>query len=443
MSVTLEQLLELEPVRSNKNHTEYLGSNKNIAYMYSDTIGTHYYAENHPMKPSRLALTHDLVMNYHLYQEMTVYKAPIASYAELTNFHSPEYISFLQKKTEDPDHHYLPLTNDCPLFESVYEYCQEYSGASILSAKLINNKECDIAVNWSGGLHHSHRSSASGFCYVNDIVLAIQELLKSHPRVLYIDIDVHHGDGVQEAFYTSDRVMTVSFHRYGVQPDGFDFFPGTGSLQEIGFNEGKNFSINVPLKQGITDSQYLRLFKSVMRACINQFQPGAVVLQAGADSLGLDRLGPFNLSIQGHAACVEFIKSFNIPMILLGGGGYTIRNVARCWAYETATVCNARLPQSIPDDCAYRGFFGPDHVITPKLNGFYKNENTESELELIKTYVMQQLKFIEHAPSIKQDQLPPVYVTKKIIEGIDDSSKLKELLHRDFRAIRQEFIDLI
>ena len=185
MSVTLEELLLLEPQRRKRQTTEFNGTNTRIAYMYSETIGQHYYTQNHPMKPSRLALTHDLVMNYHLYKEMTVYKAPIATFDELATFHSKEYISFLKNKTEDTDH-YLPLTNDCPLFESVYEYCEEYTGASLLSAQLINNNECDVAINWSGGLHHSHKSSASGFCYVNDIVIAIQELLKNHPRVMYI-----------------------------------------------------------------------------------------------------------------------------------------------------------------------------------------------------------------------------------------------------------------
>jgi len=107
----------------------------------------------------------------------------------------------------------------------------------------------DICINWSGGLHHAKKEEASGFCYVNDIVLAILELLKYHNRVLYIDIDVHHGDGVEEAFYTTNRVMTVSFHRYGE-----NYFPGTGDLQDIGVGEGQFYSLNVPLKMYIDDT---------------------------------------------------------------------------------------------------------------------------------------------------------------------------------------------
>jgi len=116
-----------------------------------------------------------------------------------------------------------------------------------------------------GGLHHAKKMEASGFCYVNDIVLAILELLKYHNRVLYIDIDVHHGDGVEEAFYCTNRVMTVSFHRYG------DFFPGTGDVKDIGHGEGQHYSLNVPLQQGIDDESYYHLFKTVRMTLVNLF----------------------------------------------------------------------------------------------------------------------------------------------------------------------------
>ena len=114
---------------------------------------------------------------------------------------------------------------DCPVFDGLYSFCQAYGGASIDGAVRLNHGLADVAINWAGGLHHAKKCEASGFCYVNDIVLGILELLKHHQRVLYIDIDVHHGDGVEEAFYTTDRVMTVSFHKFG------DFFPGTGAIR--------------------------------------------------------------------------------------------------------------------------------------------------------------------------------------------------------------------
>jgi acetoin utilization deacetylase AcuC-like enzyme len=127
--------------------------------------------------------------------------------------------------------------------------------------------------------------------------------------VLYVDIDVHHGDGVQEAFYESDRVMTVSFHRYDGQ-----FFPGTGAIDEIGVERGKNYSINVPLQENIDDQSYGYIFKAVMKNVMEVYRPSCLVLQCGTDSLAGDRLGSFNLSIKGHGECVKYMKSFKIPM---------------------------------------------------------------------------------------------------------------------------------
>jgi acetoin utilization deacetylase AcuC-like enzyme len=117
--------------------------------------------------------------------------------------------------------------------------------------------DIDIAINWAGGLHHAKKREASGFCYINDIVLGILELLRTYPRVLYIDIDCHHGDGVEEAFYTTDRVMTCSFHKF------WEYFPGTGTQEDKGMDKGKHYTLNVPLKDGITDEAFKTVFEPV------------------------------------------------------------------------------------------------------------------------------------------------------------------------------------
>ena len=143
-----------------------------------------------------------------------------------------------------------------------------------------------------------------------------------------MDIDIHHGDGVEEAFYVTDRVMTVSFHKFG------DFFPGTGHIKDVGVASGKYYALNVPLNDGLNDDNFRSLFRPIMQKVMEVYQPDAVVLQCGADSLSGDRLGCFNLSVKGHADCLRFLRSFNVPLMVLGGGGYTIRNVARCWCYE-------------------------------------------------------------------------------------------------------------
>ena len=161
-------------------------------------------------------------------------------------------------------------------------------------------------------------------------MIAILELLQVYPRVLYLDIDVHHGDGVEEAFYLTNRVMTVSFHQYGDE-----FFPGTGNIDEIGDYEGKNYSLNIPLKPNISDDSFYELFKDVMQGVMAKYRPHALVIQLGADSLCHDKLGQFNLSLKGHGNCLKYMLGYGLPTIMLGGGGYTIENVSRCWAYET------------------------------------------------------------------------------------------------------------
>lgn len=273
------------------------------------------------------------------------------------------------------------------MFDGLYEFCQVSAGGSVNGAGQLNRAECDIAINWSGGLHHAKKCEASGFCYVNDIVLAILELLKCHQRVLYIDIDVHHGDGVEEAFYTTDRVMTVSFHKYG------NFFPGTGELRDIGAGRGKYYSVNIPLREGIDDETYVRIFKPVIAKVMQVYQPEAIVLQCGADSLTEDRLGCFNLTLKGHGACVEYVRSLNVPLLLLGGGGYTIRNVARCWTYETGIALGLDIPNgkllpfmfrqtfsftiSVELPCnEYMEYYKPDYALHLKPQSDLVNENT-------------------------------------------------------------------
>lgn len=161
-------------------------------------------------------------------------------------------------------------------------------------------------------------------------------------RVLYVDIDVHHGDGVEEAFYTTDRVMTVSFHKYG------EYFPGTGELRDIGVGQGKNYAVNFPLRDGIDDVTYKSIFEPVIQSVMDYYQPEAIVLQCGGDSLSGDRLGCFNLSMRGHANCVKFVKSFNKPTLVVGGGGYTMRNVARTWAFETGVLVGKEMDPVLP-----------------------------------------------------------------------------------------------
>ena len=328
---------------------------------------------------------------------MDVFRPKLVSAAQLTRFHSDDYINFLRLITPDNMSDYVRqlqrfnVGEDCPVFDGLFEFCQIYTSGSIGGAARLNQKASDIVINWSGGLHHAKKSEASGFCYINDCVLAILELLKVHQRVLYIDIDIHHGDGVEEAFYTTNRVMTASFHKFG------EYFPGTGDVKDKGFEAGENYAINCPLHDGMDDESFKSVFQPIIGKIMERFQPGAVVLQCGADSLSGDRLGCFNLSLRGHADCVAYVKSFQVPVLVLGGGGYTLRNVPRCWAYETALLLDTPVKGTLPYN-DYFEYYGPDYALHLPVSNM-QNLNSPKYLEDIKMQVLQVLDGVEIAPS--------------------------------------------
>ncbi|KAJ3331724.1 histone deacetylase [Blyttiomyces sp. JEL0837] len=342
--------------------------------------------------------------NYHFGPQHPMKRPTPATFSEMTKFHSDDYIDFLQRVSPDSidevakHQHKYNVGEDCPVFDGLFEFCSLSAGGSISGAGKLNRGESDIAINWGGGLHHAKKSEASGFCYVNDIVLAILELLRYHERVVYIDIDIHHGDGVEEAFYLTDRVMTVSFHKYG------EYFPGTGDINDIGHGRGKHYSLNFPLKDGMDDESYKTIFQPVMQRVMDWYRPSAVVLQCGADSLAGDRLGCFNLSMKGHAQALEFMKRFNVPILLLGGGGYTIRNVARAWTYETAVAVGEKLPEEIPFN-NYFQYYGPDFKLNVPSNNM-ENLNSRHYLEKTMAKVLENLRHIPHAPSVQMQEVP-------------------------------------
>ncbi|WFD30192.1 histone deacetylase [Malassezia sp. CBS 17886] len=371
-----------------------------VAYYYDSDVGNFSYGFGHPMKPARMRMAHDLIVNYGLDKNMQV--------LQMTRFHTDEYVDFLKRVTPETVRDLsgdgtrcttrVLIGEDCPAFDGLFEFCQISCGGSIAAANRLNAGLADVAVNWSGGLHHAKKREASGFCYTNDIVLAILELLRTHMRVLYIDIDVHHGDGVEEAFYTTDRVMTTSFHKFG------DFFPGTGDARDIGMKKGKAYAVNVPLRDGIDAAGFGSIFRPVVRHIMEWYRPGAVVLQCGADSLAGDKLGCFNLSMRGHAECVQFVQSFGVPLMCLGGGGYTVRNVARTWAYETGLLLGKELKEDIPFN-DYIQYYGPEYKLDVPSSGM-ENLNTPQYLEGLQTQIIDNLRALPFAPSVQTQPTP-------------------------------------
>lgn len=204
---------------------------------------------------------------------------------------------------------------------------------------------------------------------------------------------------MEEAFYSTDRVMTVSFHKYG------EYFPGTGELRDIGVGAGKNYSVNFPLRDGINDKSYKGIFEPTIGWVMEYYKPTAVVLQCGGDSLSGDRLGCFNLSMRGHANCVNFVKSFGLPTLILGGGGYTMRNVARTWAFETGQLVGVEMGPDLPFTDYYE-YYSPDFELDVKPSNM-DNANSPEYLEKIKNQVLENLKrTTQHAPSVQMQDVP-------------------------------------
>ncbi|OJT10301.1 Histone deacetylase clr6 [Trametes pubescens] len=325
----------------------------------------------------------------------------------MTRFHTDEYIDFLAKVTPENARRLtyqgtrFLVGDDNPPFEGVFEFSSISAGGSIAAAKRLMEGQADIAINWAGGLHHAKKREASGFCYINDIVLGILEMLRYAPRVLYIDIDCHHGDGVEEAFYTTDRVMTASFHKFG------EFFPGTGQITDRGRGPGRGYAVNVPLKDGITDESYKSIFEPVIDKIIDVYRPSGIVLQCGADSLSGDKLGGLNLTMQGHAHCVQYVRAKNIPLMLLGGGGYTVKNVARAWTYETA--CALGIEQDIDPNLPWNEYFewfGPRYRLEVLESNLEDLNSRNNGLDDIRESVLRDLSQLQPAPSVGMQDVP-------------------------------------
>lgn len=257
------------------------------------------------------------------------------------------------------------LLYDCPLFPYMSKYVTTVAGASISAAKYLtkpNNDEDEgiqrISINWNGGRHHSKKAKASGFCYVNDIVLAILELRKKFEKVMYIDLDLHHGDGVETAFKFSDKVLTFSIHRKDI-----GFYPGTGDIEEKGKGKGLNYSVNIPTGHGLSDDSLGRIVEEALLPTIEKFDPDAIVVQCGVDGLNSDEHQEWNLTIKGFGEQIKRVLDVGTPTLLLGGGGYEHKQVARCWTYLTSIA----LDQDIMFDLI------PEH----SHSDIYEDENFE------------------------------------------------------------------
>jgi acetoin utilization protein AcuC len=258
----------------------------------------------------------------------------------LKKFHTARYIHTLKEANDgkvEPAAYAMGIgTPDCPVFKGMYEYSALACGATLLAVEYILSGKVDSAFNPSGGLHHAQPQRASGFCYLNDNAIGCTVLAEGGKRVLYLDVDVHHGDGVQYAFFDRKDVMTISFHQ-----DGHTLFPGTGFEDEIGTGEGKGYSVNVPLPIGTYDEAYMMAYRAIAEPLIAAFNSDVFVFELGADALAGDPLANLCLTNNTYAEILNSLLSFNKPVIMTGGGGYNIKNTVRAWALAWSVLCGA------------------------------------------------------------------------------------------------------
>src|SRR5205809_6117412 len=276
------------------------------ALIHSEDWRRFDYGSEHPLRMERLGLTWRLMEAYGLVTlaGSAVHRPEPAPEAAIARYHHPDYIAMLKAcngGVVPPAAAMFGLgPGDNPIFRGVWDCARLVAGGSLLAADLVANGEVDRVFHFAGGLHHAVDQRASGFCYVNDAVLAIMRLRERGWRVAYVDIDAHHGDGVQFAFYRDPSVLTISTHERGDR-----LFPGTGFVVEMGEGEGLGFSVNLPLQPFTDDEVYQPAFEAVVPPLLRAFKPDVLVLQLGIDSHRTDPLTHLSLTVQGFTAVVK------------------------------------------------------------------------------------------------------------------------------------------
>lgn len=303
------------------------------------------------MNPIRLELTMRLAKSLNVFEtrHLGLIEPFVATDAQLTKVHTPEYVAAVHHGAEHPQE---PLpefglgTEDNPLFPAIHDSSALIAGGSIAAAREIIAGTAQHVVNFAGGLHHAAADKASGFCIYNDIALAIQELLDAgYERVLYLDVDAHHGDGTERIFWDDPRVMTISIHETGIS-----LFPGTGFANEIGGPNAQGTAVNIAMPSKSSDAGWLRAFHAVIPQLTEAFNPQVIVSQHGCDAHQKDDLTNLRLSVdaqrQNMLDIADLAKRFaDDKWIALGGGGYNVIDVVpRVWTHLMAIAGGQPIP---------------------------------------------------------------------------------------------------
>jgi acetoin utilization protein AcuC len=302
-------------------------------FLYSPALEKLPFPPDHPFNTSRAPKVRELIktMGWLSGGDQSEVDPEPAPRAMLEKFHTARYLDALQNASEGRwNYDVLRMgigTTDCPVFPGMYEHSVLAAGATLAGAAAILEGRADAAFNPHGGFHHAFPERAAGFCYINDPALGCLALADAGRRVLYLDVDVHNGDGVAFAFQDRPDVMTISFHE-----NPRILFPGTGFENEIGTGSGTGYSINVPLPVGTYDEAYLHAFFDVAPPLIKAFNPDVFVMELGTDGLAQDPLAHLQLTNNVYADVLQSVLAFEKPILMTGGGGYNVENTVRAWA---------------------------------------------------------------------------------------------------------------
>ena len=360
--------------------------------IHSDQLEKFSYPSECPFNVSRAGKVKELLSSLCMYTDDNAMEVPPveASREVLEKVHSPQYLDELKRAGDghfDQSMLYMGLgTGDCPVFKGMYDYSVLASGATVTGAEMILSGQAKVAFNPSGGFHHAHYDRAAGFCYINDVAMGCTTLAEAGKKVLFLDVDVHHTDGVQEVFYDRSDVMTVSLHQ-----DGHTLFPGTGFPKDIGIGNGKGYSVNVPLPAGTYDGAYMKVINSIVTPLIHAYGPDVIAVELGADGLVGDPLAGLNLSNNVYGDIIAKLMAFGKPILAVGGGGYNIENTVRAWSLCWTALCG----KDNPHECM--GLGGVMMESTEWYGGLrdrdvYPNEATREKVDPIIENVIQDVK---------------------------------------------------
>ena len=323
-------------------------SGKKAVFIHSEELETYHYPEDCPFKTERAARTRRMLYTMGLlWGETAREAAPVpAPRTVLKKFHSARYLHALKSAQNgkwELDALNMGIgTPDCPIFRGMYDYAVLAAGGTLVGAELILSGQADIAFNPSGGYHHAFPEKAAGFCYINDCALACAVLAEAGKRVLYLDIDVHNGDGVAHGFYDRSDVMTISLHE-----NPKTLFPGTGFEDDIGEGAGRGYCVNLPLPVGTFDQAYLFAFEAVVLPLIRAYNPDVIVFELGADTLAGAPLAHLQLTNNVYVDVINHLLRFNKPILAVGGGGYHVENTVRAWALAWTILSDQDLAEGM------------------------------------------------------------------------------------------------